>query len=112
MVGRAAILGAMCALGMAALAGADVLVSTPDPHIGCGQRIQTGVWYQSFSGGPRNATIHILSAKRVLWSRHVRATTTWRYWRYHPRCGRTYYVRYSGPWGPPYSARVRVAPSG
>ena len=98
---------------LAAPASADVLVNSPDPHIGCGESIKTGVWYQSFSGGPRGATIQILSARKfVLWSKRVRATTTWRYWYYHPRCGRTYYVRYSGGRGPPYTARVRVSPAG
>jgi hypothetical protein len=63
------------------------------------------------SGRP-DATIQILSARKVvLWSTHVRATTTWRYWCYHPRCRRTYYVRYRGGWGAPYTVRVRVSPA-
>lgn len=110
---RAGILGAVSAATLAAPASADVLIHAPDSHISCGGHIKTGVWYQSFSGGPRGATIQILSAhKLVLWSKHVRATTTWRYWYYHPRCGRTYYVRYLSPKTRPYTSRVRVGSAG
>jgi hypothetical protein len=114
-VGRAAILGAAAAVILAAAAAdADVLVNVPNTRLPCGGDIRTGVWYQSFSGGPHGATIQILFARKlVLWTKHVRATTTWRFWNYHPRCGRTYYARYSGPgWGAkPYTVRVRVAPA-
>jgi hypothetical protein len=63
--------------------------------------------------GPPDATIQILSAhKLVLWSKDARGTTAWRYWYYHPRCGRAYHVRYHGGGTPAYTARVRVGPAG
>lgn len=109
MISRTLIVGAIGTTLMTAPAAADVLVENPDSHLSCGGRIKTGVWYQTFSGGPRTATIQILSVRKlVLSSRHARATTTWRYWYYHPRCGRTYYVRYLTPGAPPYTVRVRV----
>jgi hypothetical protein len=38
----------------------------------------------------------VLSARgAVLARRRVTATSQWRYWRYKPRCGRHYRVRYA-----------------
>jgi WD40 repeat protein len=64
--GRAVILGAIGAATLATPASADVLVHAPDSHISCGGHIKTGVWYQSFSGGPRDATIQILVGGRTV----------------------------------------------
>jgi len=91
-----------CAVVMIAapLARADVLVAYPGTSVACGDSIKLGVWYQSYSGGPRNARIEVLSArKQVLMRKRVTASTTWRYWYYTPRCGRHYYVRYTVPAG-------------
>lgn len=91
-----------------AVARADVLVSYPKARISCGEDITVGVWYQAYSGGPRWARIYIESAhKYVLAHKTVHATTSWRYWQYTPRCGRTYYVRYVVPSGT-ITAKVRV----
>lgn len=82
----------------AAPARADVLVSRPEPAIGCGQAIRMGVWYRDFPAtGHRAATMEVLSAAGTrLWRRSVTAGSTWRYWRYTPRrCGRHYRVRYT-----------------
>jgi hypothetical protein len=98
-----AVLALCCALAMMVAsprARADVLVEHPGTSVACGDSIKLGVWYQSYSGGPRNATIEVLSARKlVLMRKHVTAATTWRYWYYTPRCGRHYYVRYTVPAG-------------
>jgi hypothetical protein len=97
-------------IGLPMAAQADVLVSVPSPRISCGHTIKTGVWYQSFSGGPRRAVIQMLSyRKRVIVSKRVTATTTWRYFDYTPRCARHYYVRYRTPGGTS-TFRVYVKP--
>jgi len=78
------------------IARADVLVSRPTPSIRCGETIKTGVWYRDFPlRGRRTATIAIRSSSgALLWHRDVTATTSWRYFRYSPGCGRHYRVRY------------------
>jgi hypothetical protein len=83
------------ALG-AAEARADVLVSRPASAIRCGAAIRTGVWYRDFpTAGHRAATIEVRSARGFVLSRRtVTATADWRYFRYTPRCGRHYRVRY------------------
>lgn len=96
-----------CALAPAA-AQADVLVHSPPQVIDCSDDIEVGVWYQSYSGGPHNATITIKSINGATLARkRVRATTTWRYWYYRPRCGHRYVVRYDTPGGA-ISFRVSV----
>jgi hypothetical protein len=79
-----------------AAARADVLVSRPQPAIRCGGAITAGVWYRDFpTEGARRATISVLSASgAVLWRKRVTATDRWRYFRYHPSCGRRYRLRY------------------
>ncbi len=90
----AAVTSAALALA-AAPAGAVVLVNAPTPSVACGKPIKVGVWYQSFSGGPKTAKISIRSSSgAVLKSRSVTATDTWQYWKYVMPCGRTYRVRY------------------
>jgi hypothetical protein len=101
-------LGAALLAVAAAPARADVLVNAPDPVIDCGEDIKTGVWYQSYSGGPRWATIAIKSIRGyTLWRKRVHATTTWRFWYYTPRCGRRYRVAYTTSGGS-VSFKVRV----
>jgi hypothetical protein len=84
-------------------------VSAPTPVIECGDDIEVGVWFQSYSGGPREARIAIKSIRGMTLARkRVRATTTWRYWTYSPRCGRRYRVVYTTPGGTvSYTVRVR-----
>jgi hypothetical protein len=104
-----AVVAAACVLAPAA-ASADVLVNAIEPStIACGGAIKTGVWYQSFSGGPRWAKIRIQDASgRSLWSRNVTATTSWRYFRYVPACGRRYTVVYQTAGGTQrFGVRVR-----
>jgi hypothetical protein len=106
----ASLIAAAGALALGAPAArADVLVSRPPSVIDCGQRIKVGVWYQSYSGGPRSATITIQSiGDATLARRRVRATTTWRYWYYRPRCGHRDRVRYDVPGGAvAFTVRVR-----
>lgn len=89
-------------------ARADVLVSPPSSNIKLGQSITSGVWYQSYSGGPRWARISVLTRDRtVLWSRRVMATGSWKYYRYRPRRTGVYILRYRTPGGVT-SFRVRV----
>lgn len=84
----------------AAPARADVLVSALPRHVACGKDIRFGVWYQRYSGGPRWAKLSVRAADgRVVFRKRVRATTRWRYYRFHPRCGRTYRARYVVPGG-------------
>jgi len=91
-----ALIAATAALALlAAPAGAQVLVNALPSSVACGKPIRVGVWYQSFSGGPRWAKISIRSLSGTLLKhRTVTATTTWRYWNYTMPCGRTYRVRY------------------
>lgn len=79
-----------------AVAAGDVLVNAIEPPtVGCGKPVKLGVWYQSFSGGPRWAHVTIKNARgKVVWRRNVVATTTWRYWHYTGRCGRRYVAVY------------------
>ena len=98
------VLPALCccvaALIAAPVARADVLVEYPGTSVACGDPIKLGVWYQSYSGGPRGATIDVLSARKlVLFHKRVVASTTWRHWHYTPGCGRHYFVRYTVPAG-------------
>ena len=92
-----------------AAARADVLVNAPSPHITLGQSIESGVWYQSYSGGPRWAKIAILtSTKRVVWSRQVTASASgWHYYHYRPSKTGTYTLRYTTANGTS-SFKVRV----
>jgi hypothetical protein len=100
--------GVVVAASATADASADVLVQDPDPWVACGEDIELGVWYQSYSGGPHQATITIKTARGYTVARKtVRATTTWRYWYYTPACGRTYTVTYKTPGGT-ITGKVRV----
>ena len=80
-----------------ASATGDVLVNAIEPtSISCGKSVTLGVWYQSFSGGPR--WVHITIKYRlgaVVWHRNATATKTWRYWHYTGKCGRRYVVLYT-----------------
>jgi hypothetical protein len=92
------------------VAAADVLINAPAPSVACGQSFTLGVWYQSFSGGPRWAHITVRTGVGALvWSRNVAsATTTWRYWHLTRPCGTRYVVTYVTASGPVrFNVRVR-----
>jgi len=98
MIAAAVLVGCVAA----APANADVLVSHGPETISCGEQIEVGVWYQSYSGGPRWATIEIRTASKrtVLARKNVTATTRWRNWYFDPpTCGARYRVRYIVPGG-------------
>jgi hypothetical protein len=96
-------------VGATTPARADVLITEPRPVIGCGDDISVGVWYQSYSGGPRQLQITIKSINGyTVAQRTVRATTTWRDYWYTPRCGHQYIVVLRHPaWTTRYRIRVR-----
>lgn len=82
-------------------ASADVLVNAIYPEtVSCGQNVELGVWYQSFSGGPTWARIYVENSRGVtVWHKNVTATTTWRFWHYRGRCGSHYTAVYKTPGG-------------
>lgn len=71
-----------------AIAGGDVLVNAAEPRtVACGKSVTLGVWYQSFSPGPRWACMTIKSSRGlVVCHKNVTATTSWRYWHYTRKC--------------------------
>jgi hypothetical protein len=79
-----------------AIASGDVLVNAIEPTtVACGKSVTLGVWYQSFSGGPRWAHMTIKNRRgSVIWRKNVTATTNWRYWHYAGKCGAEYVVVY------------------
>jgi hypothetical protein len=115
---------AALALGLPAAASAAVLISQPRERI-CIEgkaKIEVGVWYQSYSGGPRWFSIELYNprGKLVLYRKGL-ATTTWKIWGYDPPArpiygGRgataypvgTYKTVYRVPGVKPYTAYTRV----
>ena len=104
-----ALLITAAAVAVPAPASAEVLWNVPDSPISLGQRIKTGVMYDSLTGGSRRALIQILSyRKRLIASRRVRAIARrWNFYYYRPGHRRTYYVRYRVATGT-FTYRVRV----
>jgi hypothetical protein len=94
--GRAALAGAVLALLLVpASAAANVLVNAPKASVACGKSVKLGVWYQSFSGGPRWAKITVKNSKgNVVWHKSVTATTPWQYWYYKGKCASHYVAIY------------------
>lgn len=95
-------LAAALAVVMVTSAHADVLVNAVEPsNVACGHAVTLGVWYQSFSGGPRWATIDVENDHgATVWHKSVKATTTaWRFWHYVGRCGAHYTAVYETPGG-------------
>jgi hypothetical protein len=84
-------------LVLAAPARGDVLVNAPKPVIRCGESIRLGVWYRDHpTTGHREATVEVRSPRGyVLFRRRLQAPPEWKFWRYKPRCGRHYGVRYT-----------------
>lgn len=91
-------------------ASADVLVSSPDARVCRGHAIKVGVWYQSYSGGPRRYRIDVFNpGGRRIFHTHGRATTRWRYWRVRAnRVGRYRVVYRGGSSKDPWKAVYRV----
>jgi hypothetical protein len=94
------------ALALAATSEADVLVNAIEPStVACGKAVKPGIWYQSFSGGPRWARMKIKNNHGVVvWRKHAIATTTWHFWPFRGRCGSSYVLIYKTPEG---TARFR-----
>lgn len=80
----------------ASAASADVLVNAIEPPtVSCGKPVTPGIWYQSFSGGPRWARLMIKTRRgKVVWRKRATATTRWRYWRFRGACGTRYVLTY------------------
>jgi hypothetical protein len=96
----AVVLASLGAGALAALAKADVLVHSQPPRLCLGKPMQVGVWYQSYSGGPRWFQIEIYDPERqlVLFRRGI-AATSWKYWTYVLRHAGTYRTLYTVPGG-------------
>ena len=101
--GRKVLVGALLSLVAAAslaattAASAEVLVNAISPTtLSCGAPVKVGIWYQSFSGGPRWARIVIrTSSGRTVWRRSATARTSWRDWYVYTLCGQHYVVTYT-----------------
>ena len=111
---RAALaVGVLFLLLIPATAASDVLVNAIVPStVGCGKAVKLGVWYQSFSGGPRWAHLSVNNSKgRVVWRRNVTASSAgWRYWRYKGKCGARYVAVYKTAGGTTrFPFRVRLS---
>ena len=62
-------------------ASADVITSRPPAKKCVGKKIRVGVWYQSYSGGPRGVRIRVVGPRgKTVLKKNVRAKTRWRYW--------------------------------
>jgi hypothetical protein len=83
-------------VGLASAAAADVLVNAIYPSaVNCGKPVKPGIWYQSFSGGPRWAHMTIKDHRgKIVWRKSATATTSWRYWRFYGNCGARYVLTY------------------
>jgi hypothetical protein len=115
---------ALVALVLPAAAAADVLISAPKARICIEGKsaIEFGVWYQSYSGGPRWFRIELYNPRgRLIGVRRGQATTTWKKWFYDPPAapiyGGTgtsaypvgvYRTIFYGSWGHPSTHRTRV----
>jgi hypothetical protein len=100
--GRRALAGVVLSLALAcaattATASADVLVNAIEPTtLRCGEPVHIGIWYQSFSGGPRWARIALRTGSgRMVWARSATARTSWRYWYVYTLCGQHYVLTYT-----------------
>ena len=82
-----------------AAAQADVLVSPPTRSMTTSGCITMGVWYQSYSGGPRTVKVSVYYHGRRKMQRRITASTSWRYYTLYcpgyPNAG-TYRTRVTG----------------
>jgi hypothetical protein len=102
--GRKALAGVVLSLVVATVSGAttatssaDVLINAIEPTtLKCGAPVDVGIWYQSFSGGPRWARITIRTRSgRLVWSKDATARTTWRDWYVYTLCDQHYVLTYT-----------------
>ena len=93
---RISVIATVFALAIPAVADADVLVNAIEPAtVACGKSVMPGIWYQSFSGGPRWARMTIKNSRGVIvWRKNATATTAWRYWHFRGTCGASYMLMY------------------
>jgi hypothetical protein len=98
---RGLVLAAALALAPPAVVEADVLVNVVEPpSVACGKSVMPGIWYQSFSGGPRWARITIKNSRgAIVWHKNATATTKWRFWRFRGKSGASYVLIYKVPGG-------------
>ena len=103
------VIASLLVMAVAGPARADVLVNKPRGRVCVGGVIKTGVWYQSYSGGPRWFKVRILNPRdRVVFSARGRATTRWRYWKFRPRRPGLFRTVYRVPgWRAQFETRVR-----
>lgn len=104
------VVAAVVLAALPAASSAEVLVSGIYPKVvRCHHAVKPGIWYQSFSGGPRWARITIRNRRgKVVWRRRAKATNSWRYWRFRGACGSRYVLTYATAAGlDRYPFRVR-----
>jgi hypothetical protein len=93
---RSLVLAMLAMIAVPAVVDADVLVNAIEPPtVACGKTVMPGIWYQSFSGGPRWAHMTIKKSHgAVAWRKNATATSNWRYWRFRGTCGASYVLIY------------------
>lgn len=104
------VVAAVVLAALPAVSSATVLVNAIYPKVvACHRAVKPGIWYQSFSGGPRWARITIRNGHgKVVWRRRARATNSWRFWRFRGTCGSHYVLTYATAAGlDRYRFRVR-----
>lgn len=96
-IAGAIILATAIALTSAGTARADVLVNYDGGTIHLGQSLQLGVWYQSFSGGPRSYWEGVWSVPQHKWIfQHygTAASQGWQFWYVRPARRGAYHTVY------------------
>jgi hypothetical protein len=93
----AIILAGVIALTSSGSAKADVLVNYDGGTIQLGQALQVGVWYQSFSGGPKNYWEGVWSVPQRRWIFQHYGTASssgWQFWYVKPSRPGEYHTVY------------------
>lgn len=102
--------GLFGSFGLAGVASADVLVNAPSASVCAGSSSRVGVWYQSFSGGPRAYWVEEFGPSgKLLLNRFGDSATTWTFWNVRTTNAgvyRTVYVTPSGLQGYEYTLRT------
>jgi hypothetical protein len=91
------VLAGVMALTFAGAAKADVLINYDGGKIHLGQFLKLGVWYQSFSGGPRNYWEGVWSVPQRKWifQHYGKAPSGgWQYWYVKPSKRGEYHTVY------------------
>ena len=91
-------------------AEADVLVESVPARVCLGKSFTVGVWYQSYSGGPRDFSIEIYDPRRrlVLYRKGLASSARWKVWRCWPNQPGHFGVVYSGRGFGSWSRSVRA----